>query len=55
MNALLEKLREKPFNEVKGVKVIKVEDYLLQKATTDQGTSPLTSLPKFRCFKILFS
>lgn len=46
MNALLEELREKPFNEVKGVKVIKVEDYLLQKATTDQGTSPLTSLPK---------
>lgn len=31
MNALLEELREKPFNEVKGVKVIKVEDYLLQK------------------------
>lgn len=45
MKDILNQLRNDSLKEIAGVKVIKIEDYLLRKVTTDQNVTPLNGFP----------
>jgi len=51
MNGILDGLRKESLKEVDGVKVVKIEDYLLQKTTANGVTTNLEGFPKSNVLK----
>jgi len=51
MALLMSKLRSEHLEKINGVKVAKIQDFLLQQEITDDGVVPLTGLPKSNVLK----